>query len=240
MVAELEARTAELDQFIYTVSHDLKSPLITIKGFLGLLEQDAATGDTERIKTDVTYISDAADKMERLLNGLLKLSRASRLTSPPQEVPWGELAREAVAMMSGQLHERGVQAKIAPELLQGDGPTICGDRPRLLEALQHLLDNAAKFMGDQRDPRVEIGTRRDGAETVFYVRDNGIGIEPCYHERIFGLFDQLDPRTEGTGVGLAIVKRIVELHGGRVWVESGGVGQGSTFCFTLNREWGML
>ena len=102
--------------------------------------------------------------------------------------------------------------------------------------LQNLLDNAAKFMGDQKEPRIEIGSRRDGEEVVTFVRDNGIGIDPQHRERVFGLFDKLDPKGEGTGVGLALVKRIVELHGGRIWVESEGRLLGSTFCFTLPTE----
>jgi signal transduction histidine kinase len=97
-----------------------------------------------------------------------------------------------------------------------------------------------KFMGDQPHPRVEIGVRRDGEDTVYYVRDNGMGIEPRFQDKVFGLFENLDVNSEGSGVGLAIVKRIVELHGGRIWFESGGVGQGCTFCFTLPREAGLV
>ena len=228
LIEELEAKNAELERFTYTVSHDLKSPLITIKGFLGLLEQDATVGDTERMKFDMHRISNAADKMRQLLDELLELSRIGRLVNPPEEIPFGELAREALDMIAGRLAERGVKVEIAPDL-----PVVYGDRLRLREVLTNLMDNAVKFMGDQPAPRVEIGTRRDGEETVFYVRDNGVGIELQYHEKVFGLFDKLDKQTEGTGVGLAIVKRIVEVHGGRIWVESEGVGQGSTFCFTL-------
>jgi len=112
---------------------------------------------------------------------------------------------------------------------------VTGDRQRLVEVLQNLLDNAAKFMGHQPDPRIEIGQRGEDAEhgkIIFYVKDNGIGIAPEHHERIFGLFNQLDPKMGGTGVGLALVKRIVEFHGGRIWVES-EAGKGSTFYFTL-------
>ncbi|MFQ6041308.1 MAG: ATP-binding protein, partial [Candidatus Poribacteria bacterium] len=219
----------ELERFTYTVSHDLKSPLITIKGFLGLLEKDMVAGDTERLKADTTYISDAIDKMQQLLDELLELSRVGRLMNPPEEVLLGELAREAVSMVSDRLAaERDVEIEIAPDL-----PVVYGDRTQLREVLENLVDNAVKFMGDQPDPRVEIGARRDGEETVFYVRDNGIGIAPRYHERVFGLFDKLEQQTDGTGVGLAIVKRIVEVHGGRIWVESEGIGKGSTFCFTL-------
>jgi signal transduction histidine kinase len=95
------------------------------------------------------------------------------------------------------------------------------------------LDNAVKYLGEPADPVVTVGCRQDRGQTVCYVQDNGLGIDASYHDKVFGLFEQLDPRTEGTGVGLALVKRIIEFHGGRVWVESAGHGQGSTFCFTL-------
>ena len=104
---------------------------------------------------------------------------------------------------------------------------------RLLEIFQNLIDNSVKYMGPQPQPRIEIGARRSGNETVCYVGDNGIGIEPRFQEKVFGLFDQLDPKAEGTGIGLALVKRIVEIHGGRIWIESEGKGRGSTFCFVI-------
>jgi len=133
--------------------------------------------------------------------------------------------------VAGQLAERSVQVEIAPDL-----PEVYGDRPRLREMLENLLGNAAKFVGDQPDPCVEIGVRQGDNERVFYVRDNGIGIDPQYHDRIFGLFEKLDQETKGSGVGLTIAKRVVETHGGRIWVESEGSGCGSTFCFTLPEE----
>ena len=111
-------------------------------------------------------------------------------------------------------------------------PVVNGDRIRLVEVVQNLLDNAAKFMRDQPNPRIEIGIRQVESESIFFVKDNGIGIEPQFHKKIFGLFDKLDPNAEGTGIGLALVKRIVEVHGGRIWVES-EEGKGATFCFTL-------
>jgi PAS domain S-box-containing protein len=232
--AELRARNAELDRFTYTVSHDLKNPLITITGFLGFLERDLAAGDTERVKTDIARISNAALKMERLLDELLQLSRIGRVVNPPEETPLSELLRDALDMVAGKLAERGVQVQFVGELLRADELVIYGDRTRLLQVLQNLLDNAIKFMGDQPQPRVEIGARRDDARgMVYYVRDNGIGIDPCHHEQIFDLFEKLDPGGKGSGVGLALVKRIVEVHGGSVWVESEGTGQGSAFCFTI-------
>jgi PAS domain S-box-containing protein len=228
LIRELEAKNAELERFAYTASHDLKSPLITIKGFLGFLGQDLLAGNVERMKADLGRIANAADKMEQLLDELLELSRIGRLVNPPERVSFGELAREAVSMIAGRLAQRGVQVDIAPDL-----PVVYGDRHRLREALQNLVDNAAKFMGEQPDPRVEIGVRLHGDQAVFYVRDNGMGIDPRYHDKVFGLFEKLDTKSEGSGIGLAIVKRIVEVHGGRVWVESEGLGQGSLFCFTL-------
>ncbi len=228
MIAELEGKNAEMERFTYTVSHDLKSPLITIRGFLGMLEKDALQGDMERLRRDIRRIGTAAEKMQRLLDELLELSRVGRLINEPEAVTIGELAREAVALVAGRISEGEVQVLIAPDL-----PVVRVDRPRLVEVFQNLLDNAVKFMGDQVDPRVEIGSERVEGEAVFYVRDNGIGIDPRYRDKVFGLFERLDQDTEGTGIGLALVKRIIEVHGGRIWVESGGTGQGSTFFFTL-------
>jgi PAS domain S-box-containing protein len=236
LINKLEAQNAELERFAYTISHDLKSPLITIQGFLGLLLEDAAAGNVEQMQADAARISNAATKMGQLLDELLELSRIGRLVNPPERALLGELAREALDLLAGQLREREVRVEIAPNLLGPDGPRVYGDRARLLEVLQNLVDNAIKYMGAQPHPRVEIGARRDADEQVFYVCDNGLGIEPPYQDKVFELFEKLDPSTEGSGVGLAIVKRIVEVHGGRVWVESAGLGQGSTFCFTLASE----
>ena len=99
--------------------------------------------------------------------------------------------------------------------------------------LQNLVDNAVKFMGDQPEPRIEIGMRNQDDQVVCFVRDNGMGIHPRYHEKVFGLFDRLDAASEGTGIGLALVKRIVEVHGGKIWIESEGKGNGTEFCFTI-------
>jgi PAS domain S-box-containing protein len=228
LIVELEAKNAELERFTYTVSHDLKSPLITIKGFLGVLEQDLASGDIEQAYRDMARIGGAADKMKNLLDDLLELSRIGRICNPSIRVPLAELAHEAAELLAGRFQQRKVCLEVANDL-----PTVCGDRPRLLEVMQNLLDNAVKYLGEQPNPVVTVGCRQDKAQTVCYVRDNGLGIEPLYHDKVFGLFEQLDPRTEGTGVGLALVKRIIDFHGGQVWVESAGPGQGSAFCFTL-------
>ncbi|MBN1935566.1 MAG: GHKL domain-containing protein, partial [Anaerolineae bacterium] len=213
--------------FTYTVSHDLKSPLITIAGFVGFLEQDALAGNLKRVKEDVAFINDAVAKMQRLLTELLELSRIGRLMNPPEEASFEGIVREVVELVRGQIASRGAEVIIAPDL-----PTVYGDRARLVEVVQNLVDNACKFMGAQPHPRIEIGTRQSEAGLVFYVRDNGIGIAAQYQDQVFELFNKLDSTSDGTGIGLTLVKRIIETHGGKIWIES-EVGAGSTFCFTL-------
>ena len=227
LIAELQSKNEELERFTYTVSHDLKAPLITVGGFLGYLEDDIREGDTERVKQDVERINDAIKKMNRLLNELLELSRIGRMMNPPEKVPFEDIVREALDKVQSQLNNNNIKVEVGKDM-----PVVNGDRIRLVEVVQNLLDNAAKFMRDQPNPRIEIGIRQVESESIFFVKDNGIGIEPQFHKKIFGLFDKLDPNAEGTGIGLALVKRIVEVHGGRIWVES-EEGKGATFCFTL-------
>jgi signal transduction histidine kinase len=231
LINELEGKNSELERFTYTVSHDLKSPLITIKGFLGFLEQDATSGNVVRLRSDIQRIASATDKMQMLLNELLDLTRIGRLVNPSQNVNFEELAHEAVELVHGRIQNRGIHVSIQENL-----PTVYGDRPRLIEVLQNLIDNAAKFMGDQGTPRIEIGLNGyENGLPIFYVRDNGMGIEPVHHERIFGLFNKLDAASEGTGIGLSMVKRIIEIHEGRIWVESEPQ-KGTMFLFTLQTQ----
>ncbi|MBN2393957.1 MAG: substrate-binding domain-containing protein [Anaerolineae bacterium] len=228
LIVELETKNAELERFTYTVSHDLKSPLITIGGFVGFLEKDALTGNQEQIKADVAHINDAVSRMQRLLNELLELSRIGRQMNPPGAASFEAIVRDAVDLAHGRIELHDVQVEIASRL-----PIVYGDRARLVEVVQNLVDNACKFMGEQLHPKIEIGARERDGTTVFYVHDNGIGIEPQYHNQVFGLFEKLDPQSEGTGIGLALVRRIIETHSGKIWVESEGTGRGSTFYFTL-------
>lgn len=228
-IRELEAKNAELERFTYTVSHDLKSPLVTIMGFVSYLEKDALAGRMDRVKSGVSKISDAAMKMEHLLNDLLELSRIGRLINAPENVPFEEIAQDALERVRGRIEELGVQVSIAQDL-----PIIHGDRERLIEVMQNMLDNAAKFSAGTAHPQIEIGTKGldENLHPILFICDNGIGIAPEFHERIFGLFNKLNPQIEGTGIGLALVRRIIEVHGGRIWVDS-TPGHGTTFYFTL-------
>ena len=229
LVLDLEAKNAELERFTYTVSHDLRSPLITILGFLGFVERALAAGEPGKAAADLERIRAAATRMERLLRELLEVSRIGRVHAPAQAVRLEALACEAVASAQGAIAAAGVEVRVEPGL-----PAVHGDPVRLRQALQNLVDNAVKFTAGRPDACVTIGPGGVDAagRRLLFVRDNGIGIDPRHHERVFGLFERLDNAREGTGVGLAIVKRVVELHGGRVWVDS-TPGQGATFWLAL-------
>jgi len=232
-LAQLAHSNRELESFAYAASHDLKGPLITITGFLGRLAMDGEQGNITGMRLDLARIGEATRKMGRLLSDLLELSRIGRVVGSLEDVPLAELAGEVAGLLAGPIAERGVRLEISPDL-----PTVHGERVRLMQLWMNLIGNAVKFMGEQPDPRVSIGARRDGKETVCYVRDNGVGIDSRYKDGIFDLFRQLDPSRGGTGIGLTVAKRVVETHGGRIWFESDGPGKGSTFCFTLARRAG--
>jgi len=225
---ELEQKNAELERFTYTVSHDLKSPVITIKGFTGSLERDLLVGNYQRMAGDLKRVSDAADRMNDLLRDLLELSTIGRIIKAPETVDMNLLVADVLAQLAGLLKNRNLTVDIQPGL-----PTLFCDKRRMAEVLQNLIENAINYIGDQAVPRLEIGVREEAGENIFFVQDNGIGIDEKYHQIIFGLFDKLDAESSGTGIGLALVKRIIELHGGKVWVESEGEGKGSRFCFTI-------
>jgi len=225
---ELLRKSAEIESFTYAVSHDLKSPLVTIKAFLGYLEEDLKTNDAETVAKDLGYLHGAADKMERQLNELLKLVRIGHLLNSPIKVPLQEIVGEVLELVAGQIAGRGVQVESTREPVW-----LCGDRQRLVQLFQNLVDNAVKFMGDQPDPRIEIGAETEGGEIVLFVRDNGKGIDPRHRSKLFGLFERLDPNTPGSGMGLATVLSIVRMHGGKIHAESEGLGKGTTFRFTL-------
>jgi PAS domain S-box-containing protein len=228
LIHELEQRNAELERLAYTLSHELKSPLITIRGFLGYLRDDAVNGNIKRLEQDLQRITHGTEKMLQLINELIELMSIGWIDHQFEDMPLGLLVDEAVEQVREMIVENNIAIQIETDL-----PLVHGDRKWLVEVFQNLLENSIKFMGAQSQPKIEIGHRLESDATrVIYVRDNGIGIEPRFAERVFGIFHKLDALSEGTGIGLALVKRIVEIHGGRVWVES-ELGKGATFCFTI-------
>jgi signal transduction histidine kinase len=231
LITQLEAQNAELTQFTYTVSHELKTPVVTMKGFIGSIGQDLQNRKYERAEKDLLRVSTAADKMHDTVSDLLELSRIGRMMNEFVDFPFADVVQDTLELVHGRVETGKIKVHAQPNL-----PIVHGDRQRLTEVLQNLLDNAAKYMGEQPDPLIEIGQNgEEENKPIFFIRDNGIGIAPEYHERIFGLFNKLDARSEGTGIGLTLAKKIVEVHGGRIWVES-EAGKGSTFFFTLPKR----
>ena len=224
---QLQQNIAELERFTYTVSHDLRSPLVTIRGFLGMLKSDLQN-HPDKVQSDIERIAGATDKMNDLLSDLLELSRIGRVMNQPEEIDTLQLIKDAIESVDARLRSANITLDVQPTF-----PTIHGDRTRLREVFENLLDNAAKYVGNQEHPLIEIGTRFADGDTLFFIKDNGMGIDTQYHDKIFGLFEKLDSTIEGTGIGLSLAKRIIETHGGSIWVESEGSGKGSTFCFTL-------
>lgn len=231
LISELETKNAELERYTYTVSHDLKSPLVTIRGYVGYLKESALKGDMKRFEVDMNRVIKATETMQVLLNDLLELSRVGRVINSLANVPFGDMVKDVLNLIvepqNGQRAWFTVEEKL---------PIVRCDRTRVLEVLQNLISNSIKFIGSQTAPSIRIGQNGFDSKTgfpIFYVADNGIGIDPKYHETVFGLFNRLDQKEEGTGIGLTLVKRIIEVHGGRIWVESDGQGKGTTFYFTL-------
>ncbi|MBW6498435.1 MAG: PAS domain S-box protein [Bacteroidales bacterium] len=226
-VEDLERINAELEQFTYTVSHDLRSPLVTIKGSLNLLRDDIKNHDQQQIIDGMARIEAATGRMHHLLEDLLQLSRIGRIGNPFSWFSMNELAEDVKVFLHGILEESKAQLTI------GELPGAFGDRFRIMEVLQNLVENAVKFRDPDRVPEIEIGCRQNDGEANYFVKDNGVGIDPRQLDQVFVMFKKLEPESGGTGLGLALVKRIVEFHGGRIWAESEGPGKGCVFCFTL-------
>jgi PAS domain S-box-containing protein len=227
IATELEIKNSELERFTYTVSHDLKSPLVTIKGFLGLLEKDIDANDHARVAEDIERLKSATDTMGTLLNDLLELSRVGRVMGEPVICSLDDIAACAVELVRSELDALGIEIDI------DDLPQVRGDETRLVEVLLNLIENSIKFMGEQQNPRIHIAAESRDDMVCCTVSDNGVGIAKPYQEQVFDLFERLNADVDGTGIGLALVKRIVETHGGRIWVESAGPGTGCSMCFTL-------
>ena len=226
--AEAHLKNQELEQFVHIVSHDLKSPLVTISSFLEVLQQDIADNNAERIEKDLSFVRGGVDKMDQLLSALLQLSRTGRNEAKPQRISLQSLFNSTMAAVAGPVRENGIDVVIEPHDLQ-----LYGDPLQLGQIWQNLIENAIKYRGDQPEPRIIVGVDLSTKQPEFFVCDNGIGIAPKHSDRIFDIFAQLNPNSDGCGLGLALVKKIVEHHQGSIRVESEGLGKGSCFYFTL-------
>ncbi len=227
VVTELERKNKELEEFSYTVSHDLRSPVITIKGFLDLLAGSVEKGAKEEALGYLERVSMAAEHINRLITDISELAKLGRMPIRMTTVSMTELAREAA------WHTEGITNSIEAKLsIQSNMPAINADRGRMVEVLVNLIENAVKYRAPDRRLEICIGHRKHKGRNCFFISDNGVGITREAQKEIFKVFKKLDPDSEGSGIGLAIVKRIIQMHNGDIWVES-KPGSGSTFFFTL-------
>jgi len=225
--SELARSNAELEQFAYVASHDLQEPLRMISGFTQLLARRYKDRLDENAYEFIDYIVDGATRMQRMIEDLLAYSRVGTRGNPFELISCKDIFDQVIANLKMAIGENNAQVTHDPL------PAIMADSTQMTQLFQNLISNAIKFRGEE-PPRVHISVKRAGNEWVFSVRDNGIGIAPEFFDRLFQIFQRLHTGKEypGTGIGLAICKKIVERHGGRIWVES-EVGRGSTFYFTI-------
>lgn len=227
--ARLEAANRELEAFAYSVSHDLRTPLRAINGFAALLSAKEMAALSPAGQDLLGRVVAAAAKMERLIDDMLAFSRVTRATLTNTDVNLHSLAKQVVEEL------RDINP--AAEVEIGPLPVVRGDRAMLCQAFANLMNNALKYSAKTGKPRIEIGATSSAGEAVYFVRDNGVGFDMKYGDKMFKLFQRLHSESEfpGTGVGLVIVKHIIERHGGKVWAES-VPGQGASFYFTLGRS----
>jgi PAS domain S-box-containing protein len=228
--AELRRRNEELEQFVYTASHDLKSPLVTIMGYAAHTTRELQAGRSDELPDFARRITAAAARMKACVDDLLELGRVGRFRAEPEAIDLAAATAELLELHANAITARGVRVEPRFEL-----PAVRCDRHRLTQVLSNLLGNALRYACDGPSPRIEVGSMDHPEGPRLFVRDFGPGIAPEHHERIFGLFQRLDDRPGGTGVGLAIVRRIAADLGGRAWVES-TPGQGATFWVSLGAE----
>jgi len=229
LLDDISSKAEQLEHFSHTISHDLKTPLTAIGGFAEFLGKQLRQGKLDQAVLCTERIVENIRRMERRLDEILRLAKIGMVIEPTEEVDLKNIIEDTVAMLAKQLEEASIVIEVAERF-----PRVVGDSMRLREVIENLLGNAISYIGEEPN-QITIGCRRQETDTVFYVKDNGIGIDPQHFDSVFELFWRHDKKTVGDGVGLAITRRIIEAHGGRLWVESEGEGTGSCFCFTLGK-----
>lgn len=228
LVDKLEQAHSDLELFTYTMSHELKTPLVTISGYLGMIEHDLTHNNISKAQNALDKVKTAASTMRGLLEGLLNILEIDTKGMQTMETDLNQSLQKVVSALAHPIELAGISVNTV-----GDLPVIRA-KPRLVyDLLMELMSNAIKFMGEQETPVISAGVLREGAFPLLFVEDNGLGIPDIYHERVFRMFEQLDKGASGTGTGLALVKRIVQLHGGMIRIESRSSGAGTRVCFTL-------
>jgi len=236
VMKELEFKNKELEDFTHTISHDFKSPLITIEGFANMLKDNLSEMNVNGMDENMDYlnfISNSANKMRHMMDETLKLSKMGKFVSPPKEIPYDNIIQEAMDFMHGEIVKNEVEISKAKNL-----PIVCVDKIRIIELLINLIGNSIKYSKKDEKPMIEIGhiindkSNESSGYAIFYVKDNGIGISKKNQEQVFELFYQTSDDNVGSGAGMAIVRKIVESHGGKVWVES-EINKGTTIFYTL-------
>jgi signal transduction histidine kinase len=225
--AELASKNEEMEQFLNTVSHDLKSPVVTCLGLAGTLREDLKAGRMEETNDTIVRIERSATRMRQLIEDLLNLSRIGRVRFELTEVDTHSMISTIGDEFKPRLAAIGAVLDVETDL-----PTVRADAHWLTEVFENLINNAIKYGCDNPHPRIAVGCATDAKEHRFYVRDNGKGIDPAHHDQIFQPFRRLRTDKEGSGMGLAIVVRIIKMHGGRIWIDS-KPGQGATFWIAL-------
>ncbi len=228
---ELARSNEELEQFVYTVAHDLKAPLVTSMGFIRMIKDFAEKGDYKKAISKLDQVIQANMRMGQLINDLLELSRVGRVAEEKQRLDMNVILKDFQESIRNRLEKEGFRL-----MLESAFPTIYANESRVLQVFENLMSNAFKYgRSASGESWVKIGGRKDEDEWIFYVTDNGRGIPKDYHEKIFGLFYRLDNDMNGTGVGLAVVRKVMQFHGGRVWVES-EPGKGATFWLAFPKK----
>ena len=230
---QLQAQVSELEAFSYGIAHDLRSPLVSIEGFSRLLRDDMLNHDAERVQEDIRLLESGVRKMQDFLNSTLEYSRSGQLIKRTKNVSFGKIVNEVITGFNGQISSIGAIVSLADKF-----PRVYADRTRITQVLTNLIQNSIKYRDKTAPLKIEIGYRLDGDEVVFFVRDNGLGMDASEAEKVFALFYRGTADGEGSGIGLAIVKKIIEAHGGRIWVQQGQSRKGTTMCFTLSQKSG--